>query len=163
MISQRNRGLLLVVATGLLSVALSATVSRGQSNGPSRFSSYQLHNAKVDDIEPRLRELLGDRAAGLEILTDRQANRLLVNGPSSIQEFVGQSLAFLDSPADNGETGGAGDRAVLRGYRVRPEELASRFAELSRQFADNAAVRVTQDPRSGQILVVAPEAVHEQI
>ncbi len=65
--------------------------------------------------------------------------------------------AVANSPTTTPATG------RLQVYSVPSEYIGSIGAQLQIQYHDQGNVQVTTDPKTGQLLVLAPEAVHQQI
>ncbi|GIW97360.1 MAG: hypothetical protein KatS3mg111_0693 [Pirellulaceae bacterium] len=53
--------------------------------------------------------------------------------------------------------------ASLKTYAVPPEMIGTIGAHLQAQYHEAPSVRVTTDPKTGQLLVMAPDAIHQQI
>src|SRR5262245_55004328 len=57
----------------------------------------------------------------------------------------------------------ASEDKVVRAYSVQPSALDSVLRQLGERFPASSGVRITHDPRTAQILVIAPQAVQEQV
>ncbi|RMF44591.1 MAG: general secretion pathway protein GspD [Planctomycetota bacterium] len=60
-------------------------------------------------------------------------------------------------------TAGFSGVAQLRSYSVSADHVGTLGAQLQAQYHDNPAVRITTDPKTAQLLVMAPEAIHRQV
>lgn len=132
----------------------------GQERPSGRFQkTYALEHAAVGDIEPLLVKLLPDGGATSQLVVDSRANQLHLTGPPEAHNIARQLIAQLDRPRATPTR----SESTLKRYHPGPGEMTSTAAWLRSRFPPTADVRVTADGRSGQLLVVAPPEIHDQI
>ena len=121
------------------------------------FRQYDVRHAPVSQVEAALRRMFPDEG---EIYGDVATNRLAVRGPEELQRLVAQMLETLDRPV----VANAEPRpAVLRAYQIPAAELADTAARLESRFPPATGVRIGTDPRTSQLLIMAPLTVHAEI
>lgn len=129
------------------------------------FRSYPLKAAAPESVEDSLRRFLADRIGGgeaIDIVSDQRTGRLLVRGSDEIQRLVDQFIQAVDIPANHGPIA-QGARNV-RGYPTLDDnDLARRAQALRERYRGRPDVRVAADSRTQQIVVHAPEDVHQQL
>lgn len=141
----------------------------GSFAGAQRFSEpafreYPLRNSSPADIEESLRRFLSDRIKSgevVDVVSDLRSDRLLVRGSEEVQTLASQFIQALDQPAVQPTV--AQTASVVRPYQVAsPQELGYRLEVIRNHFAQNG-VRVSSDDRTMQLVIQAPEAIHQQI
>ena len=120
------------------------------------FHPYVLRHAKAVDVEPSLARLLPQ---GTEILADQRGNRILVRGSQSTLQLAETAIQSLDQPKPATP---AQVEPVLKSYPCPSGDVANAAAWLRNEVAD-ARIRVASDPRTKQILVLAPAEMQPQI
>ena len=100
---------------------------------------------------------------GTEVIADQRANRLLVRGSPQTQQLVQKAIESLDQPVAPVPQPRTNTESVLRPYTTQSGDPAATSEWLRRQFAGEANVRIAADRRTGQILVLAPPALHSLI
>lgn len=84
----------------------------------------------------------------------------LQSTPTASVPNQGSAPASLATPKTIGNPATA---AILKGYSVPQELVGAVGAQLQLAFHSNPDVKVTTDPNTGQLMVMASPAVHEQI
>ena len=156
---------LALAATAQLSHPLPAQTPPAATSG---FLSHALRHARVEVVHPRVVEMLAGGAEPLEVQADVVGNKLLVRGSPQGQALVAQLLAALDQPsaaptaAAQTAAAQSAEPPVVRSYAVPAAQAESLARELQAQYT-GGGIRIAADPRTAQLLVVAPEAVQQQI
>jgi type II secretion system protein D len=135
-----------------------------QSLVPPGLQPYRLSHIEAEQAAVRLRELLAGVEESADVLVDRQQNRLLVQGSQSTQKLASQLLNAIDAPvlvADRRAP--QTEDTEVRGYKAPSEKLSVISARLRANFAGDDRVRIAVDPRTQQIIVVAPPSIQAKI
>ena len=151
------------LGTACAAAVLAVSVSWSQQVAPE-MRVYPLRHAAVEEVAAKLRGILDSSPENPEIMVEHDRNRIVVRGSADIQRLVGQMIKTLDRQNSAGERTIKTPRpADVRGYNVPREEL-QRSAEIIRgRFPESTGVRVATDSRTSQILVVAPQSVHDAL
>jgi type II secretory pathway component GspD/PulD (secretin) len=155
----RRLSLLLVLAASMAGV----TWLVWAQDAPSEFKAYPLRQTQAEEVVARLQEMLSQMGIRHEVVADRQGNRILVRGTEEVQRTAAQLLQTLDRPAAPRGSADAVLPGAVRGYRVPSEQLEAALAKLRGRFPPASGARIAADPRTQQLLVVAPEEVHRQV
>ncbi len=141
--------------------ALSAGAAIAQDLVPEGYRAYQLKQAWAQELAPRVRTLVNTSDPAAEVVVDRQMNRILVKGSDAAQRLAAQLIETLDRPAATAA------REVkppkVAGYSVPAQSLDATVAALEADYPPQTGVGITADPRTGQIIIIAPEEVHRAI
>jgi len=149
--------------------ALWILLAFGSLAGAQRFSEpsfrdYPIRNSSPADIEDSLRRFLSDRITSgevVDVVSDLRTGRLLVRGSDEVQTLASQFIQALDQPAVQPRV--APPASVVRPYPVASlQELGHRHDVIRNQFAQNG-VRISPDDRTMQLVIQAPESIHQQI
>ncbi|MCS7304470.1 MAG: hypothetical protein NZ602_05110 [Thermoguttaceae bacterium] len=152
------------VIGGLLAGVVFYLIQKAQA---SEFKAYQLSHVQADQIQSTLQAILPE---GTELLIDSQKNRILLSGSDQAHQIVQQALASLDrSPPsltpkpDYREKASPSTQPVVAAY-LCPEGTAQSTANrLRTQWGNNPDVRIVADPRTSQVLVLAPPEIQREI
>jgi len=159
----------LLSATFLLSsVTLQAQApSAGQADG---MRSYSLKYVQAAAAANHVQSMIAPGRA--QLYYDASRNQVVVRGDDQVQQVVYQILQDIDQPAEAQPVAtppAAAPPAVapsgntVRGYPVSLDQIPHVAAELSRRFPANLGVRIVPDTRTGQVVVIASDAIHRQI
>lgn len=147
------RGLCATVVT--IALALSA---HAQSSLPAGAKAYQLRHREAADIAPQLRTMLSGVGGASNVYVDKELNRLVVQGSAQSQQIAAQLVGALDQPAV--ATPVTQPTSVARAYQTGGQDPRQVAQALQEQFP---SARVEADPRTGQVVALAPEATQRQI
>ena len=138
----------------LLVGVLSASASAAQDD----YKTYPVRHARATDIEAVLLRLLPDAGQANRVLVDPSGNQILLRGTDEAHRMARQLIEKLDQPATQSPTAAT----ILKTYPHEDRDLESVASQLQTTLAGRGA-RVTADPRTKQLLVVASPEVHEHI
>ena len=136
-----------------------------QAQPPSESQiTYSLRHTSAADIHGRLRTALPADSGAVDIGVDSANNRLVVRAPSQTQQLAGELVAALDQPAA-AEPAGQTPRAAVtvKVYSIAPGRLEAVAAAVEQAYPSGSGVRVVPDPRTGQLLIVAPPDLQQSI
>ena len=145
----------------LLSIVSSGFV-RAQQTSTAGFRAFSLRHIRADDAAARTRNTLSDFGLGSEVLVDRTRNRLLLRGDANANKLVAQLLQTIDQPGVDPARDGPEPNQVV-GYPVSGQPLDVVAAQLREQYAPSTGVRIATDPRSQQLIVMAPPSIQREI
>ena len=163
---------LLSVRRLTLLAAMTATLAgfawllSAQDATPPNFQAHRLKHAPAGEILPQLDSMLAADGGQYKIVVDRNANRLLVQGSEATQRLAGQLIEALDRPAASSPAAKSLDPVrspVVRNYPVAASKLDQTLEEIRKTFPPPTGARIAADPRSSQLLVVAPEEIQRRI
>ncbi|MBN2025049.1 MAG: hypothetical protein JW809_19890 [Pirellulales bacterium] len=122
--------------------------------------AYTLRQARAADVQGSIAALLPDST---DVRVDESTNRLVIRGTPQAHELARAAMDALDRVAVRpaalpSESAGS----LLRAYPCPAGRAAAEETRLRQQFPQEG-VRIAADPRSGQILVLAPAAVQAQV
>ncbi len=123
---------------------------------PPRAEAYSLRYVEAEQARSLLLPLIAQRG-GADISVDPRGQQLLVAGSAEVQALVRQTLTAIDVPG-----AGLSGSPVVRRYHTAgaPDQIV---AALSPQFAARTDVGMTVDPNTGELVVVASEAVQAEV
>lgn len=153
---------ILLFAVPAAAIALRPVEAQTQAIVASGYTAHTLRHARVEALQPRLIEMLVGMVGPQDVAADAANNRLLIRGPAEVQALAAQIIGALDQPAIAAPAATAPAPAVVRSYAVAADRVEAAAQELRGRF-DPGEVRIAADPRTAQLLVVAPEAVQAQI
>lgn len=137
--------------------ALSSTVT-AQSALPAGARAYQLRHREAGDLAPQLRNMLSGIGDPTNVYVDQELNRLVVQGSPQAHQIASQLVGALDQPTAT--VPNAAPVAVARAYQTPGRDPLETAQALQKQFPD---ARVEADPRTGQVVALAPEATQRRI
>ena len=146
----------------LLVCTVLSIVSTNQAHcqAPTDARVYPVQHGPAGNLAPRVRQLLAQASVAAEVVIDRTHNRLIVHGGADAQRIVAQSISALDlKPA----AAAAKAVPVLRAVRMPEGRLHEIGKSIALKYRNNLDVRVTPDDKTGQLLIMAPDAVHAKI
>jgi len=134
---------------------------------PSRSGSpaddvqvFPLRQVAAREVEPLLRQVLNGLGDEWEIFLDEAGNRLAVRGPAAIRQAAQQLLDSLDQPGRVAAPAPEPPPVRFQAYPTGNEDPVHTAAVLQAQLGGQPGIRITPDPRTRQLLVVAPPEVH---
>jgi len=146
----------------LLLLSWSAPPASGQSG--TEFRAYRLQHVPAAGVVEQMKNVLGADGTQVEVLLDEEHNQVFVRGPAAKQQVAWQMLEAVDrpvAPTSLQTPQPSGDE--VRGYQVPANQLSGLAERLRTQFANQGGVRISEDSRTSQLIVVGPAAVHAQI
>ncbi len=142
----------------LLLLALWAWISSG-AEGVS-YQAFPLRHKQAAEVEPLLAPLLRGLQPPPHVIADAQDNQILLRGSEQAQQIVRQFVASVDRPAARSPlpTPARPPSAapIVQGYPVPRGQLAEAAARLEAQLRDRPEARLTTDPDTSQVIVLAP-------
>jgi len=140
-----------------------SSLALGQAT-PSSSAVLPVKNSEAPALATRLQSVLNDFGVNAEVRANRDNNTLIVNGSSNVHKIAADLLRTLDKPATTTtvvKTSQGASKVV--GYSVPVDKLASTAQKIQAAFAGQKEVKVVPDARTGQIVVIGAEQVHQQI
>ncbi|MFO7905430.1 MAG: secretin N-terminal domain-containing protein [Planctomycetota bacterium] len=126
--------------------------------------TYRLVNADAAAVGPQLTKMLRQHDATAEVSIDHSKNALVVRGPGDTRQLASQLIRTLDQervskvvPAQQQQQG------TVRGYAVDAGQIDALVEALRQQFPPSTGARIGGDKRTSQVIVIAPNRVHQQI
>lgn len=147
-----------VVCLLLMVSAVTLTVV-AQNALPPGFRSYPIRHRDVQEIAPQLRTMLSGVDREAQVLVDKELNRLVVQGSAEAQQLATQFVTALDQP-EAAPAQNAQPTPIVRAYPTNGSDPDAVAAKLRQEFR---TARVQSDPRTQQVIVLAPEGTHRQI
>ncbi|MEX0866105.1 MAG: secretin N-terminal domain-containing protein, partial [Pirellulales bacterium] len=150
---------------GLLLAALAVAVvvtggwtltSRAEEAG--EIKSYQLKHMSATEFAARLKPLLDALPQESEVRIDEARGRVMLRGDGAAHRALANLLSTLDRAAAV-----VPQPARLAPYRLPRAQLERSRQQVEQRFPPASGVRVSLDERNSQLLVLAPQAVHDQI
>ncbi len=148
-----------VVVCALVVVAFLGWVSANSGGG--QYEAYPLRYKRASDVEAHLVELLRNVTPKPHVVADQSDNQLLVRGSDAAQRIARQFVESVDRPPVSQAK--PRPAPVVKGYHIARDRLAETAARLQTRYAGRGDVRVTTDPGTSQILVLAPSEIHRAI
>ena len=126
-----------------------------------RYRVYELKYKDVSEVETVLNEMLESFHGTVDIVADAKFNRILLNGPEKAQKIAAKVLKSIDQPP--AEEKPVATESVVKSYPC-PKSKFNKVAErLRERFADQEGVRISGDPASERLLVLAPQDIHDEL
>ena len=126
--------------------------------------SYLVEHMDVETAAIQMRQALDP--ADARVFIDRATNRVVIKGNTGAHQLAAEMLKTIDRPSVSSPSIPIPRiRTVrqLRCYLLAPDDVRLWTEELTRRYSKNTGVRITPDVKNGQITVVAPVAIHEQL
>ncbi|MEZ6087241.1 MAG: secretin N-terminal domain-containing protein [Pirellulaceae bacterium] len=144
----------------LLVLLLWLPIASISAQSPETGNIYPVQHGPAGQLAPRIRQMLAQAGQTGEVVIDRTNNRLIVRGGADAQQIAAQSIAALDIPTTQASQG---EKPVLRAIAVPAPMLHTVEQAVGLQYRKNIDVRITADEQTGQLLVMAPAAMHDEI
>ena len=135
-----------------------ACASWAQAPAPSDYRAYPLKYKTATDMERMLRDVLPGLGTTTHLMADAQANQILLRGPQQAHQVAKQLIDSSDLPESTVPAG----QPIVKTYRCDATRLQQTADRIRTTFA-TFGVRIAIDPRSPQLLVLAPPSVHNLI
>lgn len=153
----------------LLLLALWGWISIGAEGGS--YDAFPLRHKTAADVEPLLTPLLSSLQPPPHVIVDSQGNQILVRGSEQARKIVRQFVDSVDRPSASvsgrttARTTAPSQSAtpVVRAYPVPRNQLAEVAARLEARFRTRPDARLTTDPDTSQVVVLAPPDVQAQV
>ena len=129
-----------------------------QTPAPSDYRAYPLKYKTAAEMDRMLRDVLPGLGSTAHLMADAQTNQILLRGPQQVQQIAKQLIDSSDQPNSTAPS----EQPVVKTYRCdvnRLQETADRIRAAFSTFG----VRVAIDPRSPQLLVLAPPSIHNLV
>ncbi|WP_442485290.1 secretin N-terminal domain-containing protein [Aeoliella sp. SH292] len=139
----------------LVASALLANCAQAQQPAVEQ-QAFAVQHVDLETAAAEARRIVANNP-GSVVFADREAKRLLVQGTATQLATIKDAIARIDQPAAAPVAGGD---AYLRAYPVAAEKRAT-AAAWAQQFQVPAGSRIGFDDRSGQLLVMGPESLHQ--
>ena len=126
--------------------------------------SYLVEHMDVETAAIQMRQALDPAAA--RVFIDRATNRVIIKGNTGAHRLAAEMLKTIDRPSVSSPSipiPRIHTVRQLRCYLLAPNDVRLWTEELTRRYSKNTGVRITPDVKNGQITVVAPVAIHEQL
>jgi len=131
--------------------------------GGGQYQAYPLRYGKAVDVEAQLVELLRYTKPTPHIVADSRDNQILLRGSEAAHRIAKQFIDSVDQPPVAKAAPKPAAQAIVKAYRCKREQLADITMRLKKVHARRSDVRVTSEPQTSQIVVLAPPEVHKQI
>ena len=145
----------------LLLLALWGWISSGAEGGA--YQAFPLRHKRAAEVESLLAPLLHGIQPPPQLIADPQGNQILLRGSPQTQQIVGQFLKSVDRapalPAVSAPVSVPPAAPVVQGYPIPRKQLADVAARLEARLRDLPDTRLTTDPDSSQVIVLAPPDV----
>jgi general secretion pathway protein D len=134
----------------------------------ARFRAYKLNHLDAATAQQQLAQFFTS-SPGTEIVADAPRSRVLVRGDEQVLRQAGEILAKMDVLAATIPQAGPNipppEPPTMQQLETYPLTPAAQtiLSALEKQAAGRPDVRVAVDPRTSQILVLAPDMIHNQI
>jgi len=133
----------------------------------AEFKAYSLSHVQAGQIQSTLQAILPE---GTELLVDSQKNRILISGSAQAHQIAQQAIASLDRPPapppakKEGQSGPPqAAQPVMAAYSCPAGAAETTAQQLRSQWHGHSEVRIVADPRTFQVLVLAPPEIQRQI
>ncbi|MHB8897262.1 MAG: secretin N-terminal domain-containing protein [Thermoguttaceae bacterium] len=143
------------IGTWFLLAFGSCGASAAQAPAASDYRAYPLQHKTAAEIERMLRDVLPGLGVTTDVMGDAQTNRILLRGPEQAHDIARQLIDSSDRP----ETAAATEQPVVQVYTCDASRVQA-TADRIRSTFSTFGVRVAVDPRSPQLLVLAPPSIH---
>jgi general secretion pathway protein D len=124
----------------------------------SDYRAYPLKHKTVADMERMLRDVLPGLGSTAHLMADAQTNQILLRGPQQAHQIAKQLIDSSDRPESTAPL----EQPVVKTYRCDVNRLQQTADRIRTTFA-TFGVRVAIDPRSPQLLVLAPPSIHSLV
>ncbi len=141
-------------------------------SSPIAFAQTQSENTAVLQVKhnqapalaTRLASVLKDFGVNAQVTANRDNNTLIVNGSYNAHKIAADLLRTLDKPpATKPAQPAKQSTSKVVGYNVPTEILTETAQRIQAAFASQKEVKVVPDARTGQVVVIAGDPVHQQI
>ena len=141
-------------------------------SSPIAFAQTQSENTAVLQVKhnqapalaTRLASVLKDFGVNAQVTANRDNNTLIVNGSYNAHKIAADLLRTLDKPpATKPAQPAKQSTSRVVGYNVPTEILTETAQRIQAAFASQKEVKVVPDARTGQVVVIAGDSVHQQI
>lgn len=129
-----------------------------QPTARAEYQVYALRFKQAAEVEPIVSEMIGGISPGIHVVCDSRTNQLLVRGPQTVQQVVADLVAKLDRP----QPAAASQKPVLKSYACPLSQVDACTEQLRRRYEGSGA-RIAGDRNTGQILVLAPQSLQDEI
>lgn len=136
---------------------------RAQDAAPPGFKSYPIEHRSASELAPQVREVLSGVAGKTEVIIDKQRNVILLQGSENAHRLAGELISKLDRRPQNAKPVDKATQSVVKGYRLAGSDPEKQLADLRRKYPASTGVSLAFDKRTGQLLAIAPPAVHQEL
>ena len=122
------------------------------------FRAYSLQHVDAATAAAQLQNAIEPGSA--EVYIDAPRNQIIVKGDELAQRTAAQLIGTIDRPTAR-PVPATGNQ--VQGYSVAAGQLEAIAADLVRRFPATTGVRIIPDPRTNQVVVIGPAAIHQQV
>lgn len=146
-----------VAAWTFLAIGIACAAS-AQMSAPSDYRAYPLKYKSASEIERMLRDVLPGLGSTTHLMADGQTNQILLRGPEQAHQVARQMIDSADRP----ESAAPAEQPIVQSYPCDTSRLQATADRIMATFA-TFGVRVAVDPRSPQLLVLAPPSIQSLV
>lgn len=144
----------LLLASMLVALAVCCTAVAQQAG--LKQQAFSVSHIDLETAATEARKLLASDTRSV-VFADQSSNRLLVQATDQQLAAIGGLLARIDQPI---AAPVSGDTGYLRAYPV-PQQRRADAANWAKQFQAPEGSRIAFDDRTGQLLVMGPDSLHQ--
>ncbi len=132
-----------------------------QSQLPAGYRPYHLQHVSAEEAAAKLDSVLPPNA---QIVVDRKLNRVMVAGDQETNRLTTEFINSYDQPPRQPiRVAERQLRSTVRSYDVGGGQVDRVAAQLRSKYSNQRDVRFATDPRTGQLIVIAPLSIHQEI
>ena len=150
-------------ALGLAPVLVLCTSLLFAQAAPTSSAILPVKNTQAPALATRLQSVLRDFGVVAQVTADKTSNSLIINGSPNAHKIAADLLRTLDKPVAQPAVQPTQATSKVIGYNVPLDRIADVSQKIQAAFANQTEVKVVPDARTGQIVVIADDAIHQQI
>lgn len=131
-----------------------------RQSGTMLFRAYTVDAQNVGPVADRLRTQLGNL---IEVVTDGQKNRLLINCTAENHRLVEQVIANIANPSATTSQQTASRIKSIRSFNVTANVIREAANEVSQLYVDKDRIIVAADEIVGKLMVFATQQDYEEV
>lgn len=145
-----------------IALMLSASSWCHAQSGTLNLVPYPCQHKSSDQVTALLRPLLPADEPSIQLVSDRDLNRVLVAGPAYVHRIVEALVAEVDHPVAVTTAGEmASDLPRMQAYPLPSEQHPIVVADLNSRFGNQ--VRISSDRANGKLFVTATGTIHQSL
>ncbi len=150
----------IVRCIGIAALAFSSMSLCDAQDGALTLVPYHCKHKSCDEIAKLLRPLLPevDSNSNVQLVIDREQNRLLLSGPSYVHRIAKKLVVEVDQPVRPRNTTAT---KRMESYKLPARVHTSFVEELKSKFGES--VRVSSDPNSENVFISGSDEAHSKI
>ena len=130
---------------------------------PTSSAILPVKNTQAPALATRLQSVLRDFGVIAQVTADKTTNSLIINGSPNAHKIAADLLRTLDKPVAQPAVQPTQATSKVVGYNVPLDRIADVSQKIQAAFANQTEVKVVPDARTGQIVVIADDAIHQQV